>query len=112
RATLTTMVALALGASCVALGKWGAASLSGDAGGLETGLLTRIMVHYQLPPQTIAGRAAGWVLLGSLLLGILGIALLLKQSLAQFRRAEQRPVTAVKYMFFLAIIILICAFWH
>ncbi|HWX21657.1 MAG TPA: hypothetical protein VN578_17270 [Candidatus Binatia bacterium] len=111
RAALTTMAALAVGAGCVALGIWGAAELPGADGGLQTGLLTSIMVHCQLPPSIAATKAAGWVLLGTFLVGVAAIALLLGQSLALFRRAERRRETVVKYSFLLGVITLCCAFW-
>jgi hypothetical protein len=109
RSALMTIVALAVAGGCIALGIWGAIA----PGGLQTGLLTSIMVHYQLSPGVLADRALGyWVWIIGFFIGGLAVLVLLGQSLAQFRRAEHKRTTLAIYSCVLGIILVAGAFWE
>jgi hypothetical protein len=111
RSALTTIIALAVGGTCVGLGVWGGQTLDGPDSGLQTGLLAGLMVRYQLPPQFFASNTETWAWFGTFLAAVLLVSILLWQSLVHFRSPDPRRETLVKYSFLMAALILGCAFW-
>lgn len=106
-AALVAVGGLVVGGAFVTLGSRGAMSHTP----LESGLLTSIMVHFQLPPDVLRERATrlGRTLCYAMAGGI--ILLLLRQSLVEFRRSEERRRKLFQYSLTLAGLILLLSFW-
>ena len=111
RAALTTLLGLVVAGGCAALGIWAAATISRAFGGLETGLLTWLVTHWQLAPATLGQKLTPVVpfVLGAV--AGLWVIVLLRQSLAQFRQVSARRATVLKNAVLLGALICIYGFW-
>jgi ABC-type transport system involved in multi-copper enzyme maturation permease subunit len=107
RAALVAVVGLVLLGAFIGLGTWSGMRSSG----LEIGLLTSIMCHFQLPPDALqqqAGKVArtlGYAAAGAIILIMFG------QSLVQFRRTEEHERKLFAYSLTLAGLIFALSFW-
>jgi hypothetical protein len=109
RAAMTAIFGLVTLGLCVAAGTWGASRI----GGLQTVLLTKLVVWLQLPLDYFFGllsETAGWWLLA--LTGGVFLSVVLAQSLAQFRCAQSQKFILLKYSIFLAVLTIALTFWN
>jgi hypothetical protein len=94
-------------AGCMALGSYTA----GSTGGLEAGVLTQIVVLFQLPPDVFSGwtddQIIGWLLVIPSVILLVAIV----QSFLQFRGAQGRRWLLVKSCVVLVAISFALSFW-
>jgi hypothetical protein len=106
RAVLLTIVAIAFGGGCAALGTWGTTAFCG----VQTELLTSVMTHLQLSPISIVNFAPAVTWAGGFIAATWLIGFLLAQSLAHFRRSLERTNLLVQALV-LGFTILSFRFW-
>ncbi len=105
RAALTMVLSAAALAMVVFLGVWSAHAL----GGLQTGLLTSLIARYQWSPYSLGRIIPFGSIACCLIIGVLIVALI--QSLRQFRRAQSKSTTILRYGAILALVAFAVAFW-
>ncbi len=107
RGVILALVGLAGVFASAALGAW----LGDHFRGVQTGVFTALMCHFQLPPDLMVERAFDWARFPVYGLAILIIVLLLRQSLSQFRRSQQHGRALLSCSLTLGVVLCLAVFW-
>jgi hypothetical protein len=114
RAAITTVVALIAISACVFLGGGLSQRLlipwPSDSHSLQSGLITSIIAHFQLPPDFF-WQHPGVIAYSITLVTLVATSIALRQSLGWFRRIHISNLAALKGAAILAAVIIAGSFW-